>query len=623
MKSGKKGDPQALSGLGGIGKTQTALAYLYEHRNDYGSLFWVNAETVPSLTDGLANLAAELGLLPAGSGTRQDALTKIYQWFREEGEWLLVLDNADDLATLAPHFPHYHSGHLLLTTRAQNTVRWAAPRPLLPFGHDEGALLLLRRAGKIGADETLTAVPAAVARAAKAISGEMGGLPLALSQAGAYLAETQTDLTNYLTLYRRKGMAFLDHAGEPDHAPVMVTFRLALERLEKRGSEGRAAGEMLRLCAFLEPDALPESLFTAYSTEARAAVCAYSLLTWNPDNKTFTVHRLVQQAIRALLTADEQCLWKKQAVQTVSDATPDFEFADWELCELLLPQWRLCARYVREEGISTSQATTLLYQAGRYLRARALYEESAAFLQNAVTLAEQSHGLTHPATADCLDELACLYREIDRPEDAEPLHVRALAITEQTTGPESRETASKLHNLALFHAEQKQYDQAETLFQRSLSLRETSPEDALLKAATLTQLAGVYRYQSAFAKAEPLFRRALEIYESLLEPNHIDIATACNNLGLLCAVLTEYPEAEALFLRALRINEQSRGKEHPETGTVVWSLAWVRWKQSRPDEADPLFQRAIHIYTAHFDQNHARVVRLLGQYGDFQKEYGR
>jgi len=389
--------------------------------------------------------------------------------------------------------------------------------------------------------------------------------------------------------------------------------------------------EMLRLCAFLEPDAIPEAIFTAGQAgisaadydEICAAVCTYSLALRNPEHRTLTVHRLVQQATQETLSPEAQQKEKARAVQAVSAATPDIELQDWPLCDLLLPHWRLCAGYIREEGITTAEAAYLLYQAGRYLRARALYEESESFLTGALTLAERVHGPIHTTTADTLDEIACLYREIDRAGEAEPLHLRALEITETLAGPEHSQTAGKLHNLALFYLEQRAFDQAEPLFLRAIEIRQRdNGMDEILMAASLTQMGGVYRARSAFDKAEAHYRQALEIYERLLAPDHIEIATGGMNLGLLYVTTGQYAEAETLLLRSLRINQQARGKEHPETGTVFWNLAWLRWKEQRLPEAETYFQQALGIYRKHFGPEHSRVIRLANHYADFRKARG-
>lgn len=631
-------DPQALTGLGGIGKTQTALAYIYEHWREYNWVFWVSAETVDMLNDGLVSLAEELELLVAAPAQKNQALQLIHDWFRSESHWLLVLDNADDLDTLAPYFPRHHAGHLILTTRARNTVKWAAPIALDKLAREEGALLLLRRAGILGVYQALEDAPAEVIRSAMELCDELDGLPLALDQAGAYLAETGRTVRDYLAFYRECGLHLLDSVTGDEHACVTITFTLALQQMAARSIYGKEAVEMVRLCAFLAPDAIPEAIFTSYpfgrncgestSSDAPApydaicaAVCSNSMATRNPENKTLTMHRLVQRVTREALSQEERRTWIDRVVHAVADATPDFEFEDWALCDLLLPQWRLCAAYIRDGHIETEQAAYLLYQTGRYLRARALHEEAEEQLRLALEIGEKVHGPDDRMLAEYLDELACLYRVLDRREDAEPLHARAIEIVEKTEGLDHHDVASKLHNIAVFYVQYEEYSRAEALFLRALAIHEKqSSPDQLLIATALTQLAGVYRVQKCYDKAEQYCRQALEIYVKLLEPDHVSIATACNNLGLLYLTMGRYEEAEVLYQRALKINEKARGQDHPETGSVAWGLARVYWRQRRIEEAEALYQRAIRIYTKVFGTKHARTAMMLGDYADFQQD---
>ncbi|HLV81951.1 MAG TPA: FxSxx-COOH system tetratricopeptide repeat protein [Chthonomonadaceae bacterium] len=630
-------DPQALTGLGGIGKTQTAIAYIYQYWRAYDRVFWVSAETVEMLNDGLVSLAEELELLEAAPARKSQALQKMHDWFRRESHWLLVLDNADDLDALAPYFPRHHAGHLILTTRARNTVKWAAPIALDKLAREEGALLLLRRAGILGVHQALGEAPKEVALAAGELCDALDGLPLALDQAGAYLAETGRTVRDYLAFYRECGLRLLDSVTDEEHACVTVTFTLALEQMAKRSTYGREAVAMVRLCAFLAPDAIPEAIFTAYPfgrdgsdggpSEEPApydaicvAACSYSMATRNPENKTLTMHRLVQKVMRDTLSPGERQRWIGRAVEAVAAATPDFEFEDWSLCDLLLPQWRLCAGYIREENIETAGAAYLLYQAGRYLRARALHEEAEEQLLRALQIGEKVHGAGHRLVADYLDELACLCRVLDRRKDAESLHARAVEIIEKAEGPDRQGLGEKLHNMAVFYVQYEEYPQAESLFLRALAIYEQQPSpDPLLIATALTQLAGVYRVEGCYDKAEQYCRRALEIYEELLEPDHVSIATACNNLGLLYLTIGRYEEAETLYLRALRINEKARGPEHPETGSAAWGLARVRMRQGRYEEAEAHYQRAIRIYTQAFGAQHVRTSKILGDYAEFQQ----
>lgn len=629
-------DPQALTGMGGIGKTQTAIAYVYKHRTDYDGIFWLSAKTVEDLHDGLAGLAQELRLMDTALASRQEALEKIHDWFQTQSGWLVVLDNADDLHTLAPHFPRCHTGSLLLTTRNRNTTLWAAPIEIMKFERGEGALLLLRRAGILALDQTLEDIAVPIRQTAEALSDALDGLPLALNQAGAYLAETQISVAQYAEYYTESSVELLDLSPDPLHEPVRKTFLLSIDQVNRRGKYGEAAMEMLYLCAFLSSANIPEAIFHAYPfpqdgtarpgkypayyVEVSSVVCAYSLVRRNSDISTVSLHPLVQKVIRDTLSPQEQRDWEERTIQAVADATPDFEFEDWFLCEQLLPHWRLCADYIRLHQIETGAAAYMLHHAGRYVRARALYSEAETFLTVSLAIAQKVHGEKHRITADYMDNLACLYRDLDRSTDAEQLHKRAIAISDEVAGADHPETAVKLHNLGLLYRERNAFDLAETCFQRALTIREQEfTPDHPGVATTLTQLAGVYRGQERYSQAETCYQRALTIYEKTLEPDHIDLAIGYNNLALLYATTNRPAEAEPLYRHALRINEAKRGLHHPETGTVLWGLAIALWRQERIQEADDAFRQAIAIYLKNYNKDHSRLVRLLQYYAEFQE----
>src|SRR5207302_10658956 len=125
-----------------------------------------------------------------------------------------------------------------------------------------GALLLLRRIGRLAPDAPLEQAEASDRAIALTIAQELGGLPLALDQAGAYIEEIQCSLADYLQLYRGQRTELLKARGGlvPDHPePVATTWSLSFTQVEQRSP---AAADLLRLCAFLHPDAIPEEIIT-------------------------------------------------------------------------------------------------------------------------------------------------------------------------------------------------------------------------------------------------------------------------------------------------------------------------------------------------------------------------
>ncbi len=147
----------ALSGLGGIGKTQTVIEYAYRYRPEYQSILWVRAEFRTELVSGFVQLA-ELLHLPISLELDENlVIAAVKQWLATHKGWLLILDNADDIPMLRPFLPEAHQGHILLTTRAQATgiYQRIEIKKLLP---EDGALLLLRRAKLIALQAGLDAV---------------------------------------------------------------------------------------------------------------------------------------------------------------------------------------------------------------------------------------------------------------------------------------------------------------------------------------------------------------------------------------------------------------------------------------------------------------------------------
>ena len=186
--------PQAICGLGGVGKTQVALEYAYRHAQDYQAIFWTRADSRDTLVAGLLEIASLLRLTERDERDQGVAITAVKTWLSQNTGWLLILDNADDLALLPEFLPVPPSGHLLLTTRAQAPGALATRVELETLDLDDAPLLLLRRAGLLALDAGLAQAEPADWQAAVQLAQELGCLPLALDQAGAYLEETRCGL---------------------------------------------------------------------------------------------------------------------------------------------------------------------------------------------------------------------------------------------------------------------------------------------------------------------------------------------------------------------------------------------------------------------------------------------
>ncbi|CAN5906184.1 hypothetical protein BH20PSE1_BH20PSE1_14280 [soil metagenome] len=297
----------ALSGLGGMGKTQVAVEYAYRHREAYQAILWADAETVEALTSSFGALCQVLQLPERAAADQGVAVAAVSRWLARSSGWLLILDNADDLSIPRPLIPSDPQGKVLVTTRAQATGT-IEPLDMTKMAAEEGALFLLRRTKCLAQDASLEHASAADRQAASALVEALDGLPLALDQAGAYIEETPSTLGEYLDLYEAEGKALRAARGElaPDHASVSATFSLAFKRLAGRS---QAAADLISACACLAPNAIPEEIFTAGAAELGEAIggavtgpaqfaklvreaTRYSLIERQPARRTLEIHRV-------------------------------------------------------------------------------------------------------------------------------------------------------------------------------------------------------------------------------------------------------------------------------------------------------------------------------------------
>ena len=587
------GQMQSISGLGGIGKTQLTVEYAYRHQDEYQYVLWARAESVEALTASFAEIANRLNLPEKDEEEQAIMIQAVKRWLQRHRGWLLILDNADHPALLPDFLPPTVGGHLLITTRAAelnaHIAGLAHSHVVESFSNEQGALFLLYRCNLL----------------ALAIAHELGGLPLALDQAGAYLKATRCTLATYQQLYQQRRTQLLtERRGKEHPEPVATTWNLSFQQVEQLNP---AAAELLRLCAFLAPEAIPEEIITkggqALSTllvplasdayllnQAIERLSAYSLMTRDPRTQMLTVHRLVQVVLRDSLSYEDYERWKRRAACIVAQAYPPLEFAHWSTHERLLPHALVCARWVEEGPIFSQFAADLLTSAGIYLSARGRYREAEPLLKRALSIVEQRFGSSHSRMASNLQHLAALYRKQGKYAEAEPLFLRALSIYEREPGISQSEVAISLINLATLYQDWGKYKEAEPLYLRALPICERELGASHPNTATcLHNLAVLYTSQERYKEAEPLHRRALSIREQHLEATHLDIVYSLFNLAALYRAQNKDEEAEPLEQRAFSICMLQLRSHYPDMANLL--NAWIAFFERTWGQEYPLIQQ--------------------------------
>ncbi len=625
--------PQAISGLGGIGKTQIALEYSYRYGQEYQAVLWAQADSREALVLAYSKLASLLHLSEKDATDKSVVVEAVKQWLATHTHWLLILDNADEIELVDDFLPAKVPGHVLLTTRAQAHGTLAHGLSVQEMAPAEGALLLLRRAKVLAGDATLEQAPGADRTAGLELAKELGGLPLALDQAGAYIEETGCGLEGYRQRYQRQQTTLLKRRGKlvTDHPePVATTWLLSFTKVEE---VNRAAADLLRLCAFLHPDAIPEELLAVKDVDlgpdlgtlaedpvalddALETLSRFSFVRRNAGMQALSIHRLVQAVLRDAMGEGQAGQWAERVVKILKHRFPDpKDLAMWARCERYILHTQVCAEWIAHWHMTFNEAASLLNEAAVYLDDHAQYQQAEPLYKRALAIREEVLGPKHPNTANSLNNLAYLYFIQGKYEEAEPLYERTLTILEEVHGSKHPNTADCLNNLAGLYHEQGKYEEAEALLKRALAIREEvlGPQHPNT-AQSLNHLAYFYYKQDKYEEAEPLYRRALAIREEVRGPKHPDTARSLNNLASLYDTQGKYEQAEPLYQRALAIREEILGPKHPDTATSLNNLAWLYSTQGKYEQADPLYQRALAIFEEALGPKHPNTIVVRQNY---------
>jgi Tetratricopeptide repeat len=563
-----------LCGLGGVGKTTVAVEYAHQHLTEVGVCWRFPAED-------RGVLAAEFGVLAAELGVREvldprDPVASVHAMLAQlEAGWLVVFDSARDWASVEAFVPPAGRGQVLITTQNQ----------LWPPGLALDVPVLDR---EVAADFLVSRTGDTDRRAALELSIELGGLPLALEQAAAYVQATLTGLARYLLLFRARMADLLDRgfaAGHP--ATVAATLGLALSRLEQ---EAPTAVGLLRLLAFLAPEPVPLGLLLADESagnlsgsavaalvgpplgdpvaagDAVAALRRYSLVTPAGDALVL-MHRLVQAITRDQLPADAVDQWKQAAAALVEAAVP----ADTELPNT----WPACAVLLAHARAVLPLASSGMVRMGRYLGFSGSYPAARDLLQLIADAYRDDPGPEHPETLAVLHELADCAGQAGDAAGARDQLATLLPVRERVLGAEHPGTLATRHDLAHFTGEagdaagaRDQYAALLRICERALG---TDHPETL---ETRGDLAGWIGEAGDAAGARDQLAALLPIRERVQGTEHPGTLTTRHELAYWTGHAGDAAGARDQLAALLPIRERVLGRDHPSTLAARHNLAY-------------------------------------------------
>jgi tetratricopeptide (TPR) repeat protein len=661
--------PQALYGLGGVGKTQVALEYAYRFESDYDLVWWINAAERTQIRQDLSRLAGHLGV-PLGDKDLAVVCNEVLDKLRRgtpHARWLLVYDNAEKPADLDGLVPVSGSGqHILITSRDPAWAERAARIEVDLFTREESVALLRRY------NEGLE--PAEAARVAE----ELGDFPLAMSLAAASLQESAMPVDTYVEMLRTKMTDILGSKSAPNYSTSAAAY-WSLDRLKDRTP---AAAALLQLCAFFGPDPIPRDMLSSppalelfeghdpslsdrlLMSRLYGEIVRNGLAQVDQRTDTLTMHRLIQRVLRDELTTEQQDAMRERAHAVLGQANPPDpdESDNWRRYAELLPhlwptkaeesenrpvrQW-ICdtVRYLWRSGdpdtaISTAERVLaswlprfgeddalvlrLRTELGNALRDKGRLPEAYEVTRDAYERGSRILGADHPYTLGAAMGLGADLRGVGRYDDAMVSDRETLRRAQRVFGDSHPRTLAAANNLAVseFLSGNRQASRdtnREILEQR----REISGPDQRATLNSATNYARVLRAAGAFEEALKLIEDTLERSRRALGPDHLITFRASLGAAVLYRRQGEFEKAYELTSETYEQALKQLGPDHPDTLAIATNLSAdlydkgesVRGRELARETLDRYERRfgPDHVFTLACANNLAILLRLTGE----------
>ncbi|MFC7382163.1 FxSxx-COOH system tetratricopeptide repeat protein [Sphaerisporangium rhizosphaerae] len=567
-----------IHGLGGVGKTSLVVEYAHRYQHAYRLVWQLPAEDATVLSAAFAELAALLGMRQPGELV--DPVHQVHAALAASPDpWLLIFDNALDAEALRAFLPPVGDGHVLVTTRSGH---WPTRHSMELHVLDNGpaAVFLTERTGDNEPDT------------AAAVAVELGGLPLALEQAGAYIDATGTTLAGYLHLLRRRRAEMLAQGqpwGYDQH--VASTWHLAFDHLTHTSPHAIA---LIRLLACYAPEAIPYRLLltpldhddTADSLHdgdglAELRALPHGELDINtaiselrrhglinrPVGGTVSVHRLVQAVTLDQLPPPARTAWQHAAatlLQTALPVTPR-QPDTWPRYTQLLPHARAALPL-------TSPA---LHQVAIFLGCSGDYRTSTTLIQQMQQEFTAKLGAEHPDTLKIRHNLAAFTGEAGDAAAARDRFAALLPDIERVLGADHPGTLTTRGNLARWTGDAGDAAAARDQFAALLPVHErvlgADHPDTLTTRHYLASWTGEAGEPAA---ARDQYAALLPDVEQVLGPEHPDTLNTRHNLAALTGKAGDAAAACDQLALLLPVRERVLGAEHPDTLTTRHNLAY-------------------------------------------------
>ena len=617
-------------------------------------MFWIHASTKSRFEQAYREIAEKLEL-PERHNPNANVLQLVYNWLSNEsnGQWHMILDNVDDgsvflgsnnamppnkqaIDTQPPleiFLPQSQNGSILITSRnstaASNLVDTFGKIVSVEPMQEEDSVDLLK-----------TKIPAEKCSEGdlKALSQALEGIPLAITQAAAYIrSRPRVTVSKYLNLLQESDTnlaTLLDNNETKDlrrdhsirHA-VITTWQISFNQIQLIWPE---AADLLALMSMFDRQSIPESILydgrgRLQFEDAVAPLISFSLIKARSTKQLelhvrehlFEMHDLVQLATRKWLEIQRKMgKWQKASLRIMAAAFPSGEHETWAACRALLPHARKVLGYALEETEATLDRATIEDNIVWYLLQVGEYAAAEKIGRNVIVLREEILGVENLDTLISVSHLGSVLASQGKYKEAEAMHRRALKGRQKVLGVEHPKTLTSIGNLGSVLQRQGKYKEAEVLQQQALEGREkvlgVQHPDTLTSASNLGL---VLSRQGKYKEAEAIHQQALERREKELGIEHAHTLTSVSNLGSALERQGKYNKAEGMYRRALQGRKKVLGEEHPHTFTNISNLGTVLERQGKYKEAEAMHQRALEGRENVLGIEHPHTLTSVSQLG--------
>jgi tetratricopeptide (TPR) repeat protein len=658
----RRGNYVAITGMGGLGKTELVTQYATQYQDHYDGIIWFNARERSLAAEVFELFTFKFGWeIPKTQGGKPLTLQQQVAWCwlqypKTQKPVLIVVDDLTDLTQLQEVVPPKTHFRVLITTRQQhldpNSIQERALEVLSPPIALE---LLQKQLGKnhqrvVNEPETATE-----------ICEFLGNLPLGIILVGSYLREDLgLSLTQMLERLQKRKLAETAlqkrETINKNQLGIKAAFNLTWETLD---TQTQYLGAFLSLFSpqFILWDLVVWVIEFEVENEEKQLIWTKEelttfkkrlyqvnfLQTGQESPEAYTIHNLVRLFLQEQLAevGEKQPILERTFITPmifVAEGLPQSPTSkDIENVKTLVVHWEdLGKRLIDEINQETAAKNNLpvsmvadeifwVFEGlGKFYEGQGLYQVAEFWYQQLVKVCQTLFTGDHPYVATSLNNLAYLYNSQGKYSEAEPLYLDALEMRRRLFTGDHSNVATSLNNLAVLYCNQGKYSKAEPLYLDALEMtRRLFTGDHPAVATSLNNLAVLYNNQGKYSKAEPLYLDALEMRKRLFTGDHPDVASSLNNLAYLYKSQGRYSEAEPLYLDALEMIRRLFTGDHPDVASSLNNLAYLYKSQGRYSEAEPLYLEALEMRKRLFTGDHPNVASSLNNLAYLYKSQGR